>query len=82
MVKTTVYLPEDLRRGLKQAAKERGTSEAELIRAAVRHELLGMPADQAEQARRRARLLAALGGLDSSVYPAGYLDDLRGQWRG
>jgi Arc/MetJ-type ribon-helix-helix transcriptional regulator len=81
MVKTTVYLPEDLRRGLKKAAKERGTSEAEFIRAAVRHELLGMPADQAATARRRGRLLAALGGLDSSVYPAGYLDGLRGQWR-
>jgi len=82
VVKTTIYLPDELRQGLKQAAKERGTSEAELIRTAVRHELLGMPADQAERARRRARLLAAMGQLDSSVYPAGYLDELRGQWRG
>ena len=82
MVKTTIYLPEDLHQGLKQVAKERGTSESELIRAAVRHELLGMPADQAERARRRARLLAAMGKLDSSVYPPGHLDELRAQWRG
>jgi metal-responsive CopG/Arc/MetJ family transcriptional regulator len=82
VVKTTIYLPEDLHQELKQAASERGTSEAELIRAAVRHELLGMPADQAARARRRARLLAAMGKLDSSVYPAGYLDELRAEWRG
>jgi len=81
MVKTTVYLPDDLRQGLKQAARQRGTSEAELIRSAVRHELFGMPADQAARARRRARLLAAMGELDSSVYPAGYLDQLRSEWR-
>jgi metal-responsive CopG/Arc/MetJ family transcriptional regulator len=82
MVKTTIYLPEDLHEEVKRAAKERGTSEAELIRAAVRHELLGMPADQAQRAERRARLLAAMGELDSSVYPAGYLDELRAEWRG
>jgi metal-responsive CopG/Arc/MetJ family transcriptional regulator len=81
MVKTTIYLPEDLHEEVKRAAKERGTSEAELIRAAVRHELLGMPADHAARARRRARLLAAMGELDSSVYPAGYLDELRTRWR-
>ncbi|TMM16570.1 MAG: CopG family transcriptional regulator [Actinobacteria bacterium] len=82
VVKTTIYLPEDLRQELKQAAKERGTSEAELIRAAVRHELLGAPPDQTERARRRARLLAAMGKLDASVYPGGYLDELRTEWRG
>lgn len=81
MVKTTIYLPDELRHGIKQAAKERGTSEAELIRTAVRHELLGAPADQQERARRRARLLEAMGKLDSSVYPAGYLDELRAEWR-
>jgi ribbon-helix-helix CopG family protein len=80
VVKTTVYLPEDLHRELKHAAKERGTSEAELIRTAVRHELLGAPAGQAERARQRARLLAAMGTLDSSVYPSGYLDELRAGW--
>ncbi|HEY4915583.1 MAG TPA: CopG family transcriptional regulator [Solirubrobacteraceae bacterium] len=81
MVKTTIYLPEELHHEVKQAAKERGTSEAELIRTAVRHELLGVPADQQGRAQRRARLLAAMGTLDSSAYPAGYLDDLRAQWR-
>jgi metal-responsive CopG/Arc/MetJ family transcriptional regulator len=81
VVKTTIYLPDELHRGIKQAAKERGTSEAELIRMAVRHELLGAPADQQERARRRGRLLAAMGKLDRSVYPAGYLDELRAEWR-
>ncbi len=82
MVKTTIYLPNELHQGLKQAAKERGTSEAELIRTAVRHELLGSPPGQDERAQRRARLLAAMGKLDSSIYPAGYLDELRIEWRG
>lgn len=81
-MKTTIYLPEDLHQDLKRAARERGTSEAELIRTAVRHELLGAPDDQAERARRRARLLDAMGTLDSSVYPSGYLDELRAGWRG
>lgn len=81
MVKTTIYLPDELHQGLKQAAKERGTSEAELIRTAVRHELLGAPPGQSERAQRRAKLLAAIGRLDSSVYPEGYLDELRGAWR-
>jgi metal-responsive CopG/Arc/MetJ family transcriptional regulator len=81
VVKTTIYLPDDMHQGVKRAAKERGTSEAELIRTAVRHELLGAPPGQSERAQRRARLLAAMGHLDSSVYPAGYLDELRGAWR-
>jgi metal-responsive CopG/Arc/MetJ family transcriptional regulator len=82
VVKTTIYLPDDLHRQLKYAAKERGTSEAELIRTALRHELLGAPAGQAERAQQRARLLAAMGTLDRSVYPPGYLDELRAGWRG
>jgi metal-responsive CopG/Arc/MetJ family transcriptional regulator len=81
VVKTTIYLPDELHQELKVAAKERGISEAELIRTAVRHELLGAPPGQAERARRRARLLRAMGKLDSSVYPAGYLDELREGWR-
>jgi hypothetical protein len=52
-----------------------------LIRTAVRHELLGAPADQHERAQRRARLLAAMGKLDSSAYPSGYLDEMRAKWR-
>jgi hypothetical protein len=82
VVKTTIYLPDDLHRELKQAARARRISEAELIRTAVRHELLGAPPEQAERAQRRARLLAAIGTLDSSVYPSGYLGELRGGWRG
>ncbi len=82
VVKTTVYLPDELHQELKVAAKDRGTSEAELIRTAVRHELLGAPSGQAERAARRARLLSAIGSLDQSVYPPGYLDDVRSGWRG
>jgi Arc/MetJ-type ribon-helix-helix transcriptional regulator len=36
MVKTTVYLPEDLKASLERVAAERGRSEAELIREAIR----------------------------------------------
>lgn len=81
MMKTTVYLPDDLHRELKRAAKVRGTSEAELIRTAIRHELLGAPADQSERAAKRARLLAAVGSLDGTVYPDGYLGEVRSGWR-
>jgi len=35
MVKTTVYLPADVKRSLERLAAERGSSEAELIREAV-----------------------------------------------
>lgn len=82
MVKTTIYLPEDLHQELKQAAKARGSSEVDIIRTAIRHELLGTLPGQAERAKRRARLLAAVGTLDSSIYPSGYLDELRAGWTG
>lgn len=36
MQKTTVYIPEDVKRALGQAAAARGMSEAELIREALR----------------------------------------------
>lgn len=35
MVKTTIYLPDELKRRIEQAARERSTSEAEVIRTAV-----------------------------------------------
>jgi hypothetical protein len=82
VTKTTVYLPDELHRALKAAASERGMSEAELIRTALRHELLGAPPGQAERAQRRARLHAAMGTLDGAVYPPGYLDEVRAGWRG
>lgn len=82
MHKTTVYLADDVRGLLKQAARERGTSEADLIRTAITHELLGAPPGQAERAQRRARLIAAMGTVDDSVYPVDYLRDLRSAWRG
>ena len=81
-MKTTVYLPDELHQELKRAADERGTSEAELIRTAIRHELLGAPAGQGERARKRARLLAAMGAADAKTYPEGYLTEVRAGWRG
>lgn len=36
MDKTTVYLPDDLKAAVKRAAKQRGVSEAEVIRESVR----------------------------------------------
>ena len=36
MLKTTVYLPDDLKRELQRVAAARGCSEAELIREAIR----------------------------------------------
>jgi hypothetical protein len=36
MQKTTVYIPDDVKRALEQAAAARGISEAELIREALR----------------------------------------------
>lgn len=42
MKKTTVYLPEDLKAALARVAKERGLSEAALIRDAVRELVNGV----------------------------------------
>jgi Arc/MetJ-type ribon-helix-helix transcriptional regulator len=42
--KTTVYLPDDIRRGLEGAARESGRSQAELIREALRTYLADRPA--------------------------------------
>lgn len=43
MIKTTVYLPDDLKRALAQVAALEGRSEAELIREAVRLRLSARP---------------------------------------
>jgi Arc/MetJ-type ribon-helix-helix transcriptional regulator len=42
MKKTTVYLPEDLDKALKQAAGAQGRSEAEIIREAIKKSLGSM----------------------------------------
>jgi len=44
MDKTTVYLPPELKRALGRLASARGTSEAELIREALRNIVAGAPA--------------------------------------
>ncbi|HTZ88585.1 MAG TPA: ribbon-helix-helix protein, CopG family [Solirubrobacteraceae bacterium] len=80
MIQTTIDLPDELHQEIQQAAKERGISEAELVRTAVRHELLGA-ADRRKRDSRRARLLTATGRLDSSIYPTKYLDELHAEWR-
>ena len=41
MDKTTVYLPVELKTSLRRVAKERGVSEAEVIRDAIRHVVSG-----------------------------------------
>jgi hypothetical protein len=39
VVKTTLYLPEDLKHALENVARRRGRSEADVIRDAIRHEI-------------------------------------------
>lgn len=39
MVKTTLYLPEDLKQQVGELAERRGVSEADFIRAALSHEV-------------------------------------------
>jgi ribbon-helix-helix CopG family protein len=39
VVKTTVYIPEDLKHALQHVARLRGRSEADVIREAIRHEV-------------------------------------------
>ncbi len=40
-VKTTIYLPDDLKRDIERAARERNCSEAEVIRTAVARDVRG-----------------------------------------
>lgn len=61
MVKTTVYLPDDLKAGLARAAERSGKSEAELIRQGIRQVL-------ATTDRPKPRVgMFAHGGLASRV---------------
>ncbi|WP_343600041.1 CopG family transcriptional regulator [Mycobacterium sp.] len=57
MDKTTVYLPDELKAAVKRAAKQRGVSEAEVIRDSIRAGVAG--------ARPRPR-----GGLFAGPEPA------------
>ena len=55
MVKTTLYLPESVKRGIERLAQERGVSEAEVIRESL--------AKSVEESRPRARGgILGLGG--------------------
>jgi Ribbon-helix-helix protein, copG family len=54
MVKTTVYLPDDLKERLSEAARASGESEARIIRSALEGWLRGM------LPRPRSRLVGAL----------------------
>lgn len=81
MLKTTVYLAEEMVGELRRTAKALGTSAAALIRTAIRNEMLGAPAEQTERTGKRARLLRAVGSLDSTAYPDGYLAEIRAGWR-
>lgn len=53
MVKTTVYLPDDLHQAIKRVAVERGVSEAEVIRDSLRAGVVG------ERPRPRGGLFAS-----------------------
>ncbi|MGH3427464.1 MAG: CopG family transcriptional regulator [Mycobacteriales bacterium] len=44
MVRTTIFLTEQQRRGIKQLARQRGSTEAEIIRSAIARELAELSA--------------------------------------
>lgn len=64
VVKTTVYLPEDLHAAVKRVAAETASSEAEVIRTAIR-ELDARR--RASPARRSVGFLSGPGGLAERV---------------
>lgn len=68
MVKTTVYLPEPLKRGLERLASAEGRSEAELIRDAIQ--------ERVNQPRRRAPRLPLVDGGFGDPTAARRADDL------
>lgn len=61
MVKTTLYLPDELKRALERLARSRGISEAELYRDALRRVV-----DAAERPRPAFPLLASRRGKGTS----------------
>ena len=69
MQKTTVYVPEELKRSLAQAAAARGCSEAELIREALRAVTAGsaprprLPLFESRKPRLAERVDEALAGF-------------------
>ncbi len=65
MVKTTVYLPEDLKYALSRVAEARGQSEAEVIRVALRSLVDAQP-----RPRPRGGFISGPGNL------AGHVDEL------
>ncbi|MFQ5741550.1 MAG: CopG family transcriptional regulator [Acidobacteriota bacterium] len=72
MVKSTVYLPEDLKRSLERMAAQEGRSEAEIIREAIRSSVEG-------RLRPRPRIPLTLRGLgDPSA--ASRADELLGDF--
>ena len=73
MQKTTVYIPEDVKRALGQAAAVRGVSEAELIREALRaltaqaaHPRPRLPMFKSGKPRLAERVEEALSGFGQS----------------
>jgi metal-responsive CopG/Arc/MetJ family transcriptional regulator len=75
MHKTTIYLPDDIRRGLDSAARETGRSQAELIRTALHDYLGGRPSPWP----------ASIGRHRSGGQEFGARDDetiLADRWRG
>jgi hypothetical protein len=67
MTKTTVYLPDDLKRALARVAAERGRSEAQLLREAVAAltAAAGAPVPRLPLFRARGRSIA--GDIDAAL---------------
>lgn len=63
MDKTTVYLPIELKTALRRMARERGVSEAEVIRESIRHEVA------AERPSPRPGILAGGAPIAREVDP-------------
>lgn len=73
MEKTTLYLPDDMRHALRDAARRSGRPQAELVREALAGYL-------AANERPRPRSLGA--GADEGLSAANSEDWLRSRWRG